>query len=62
MSGPADDLPAPPDDVDPATVAAVGELTEALETTEVARGHLFAFHQLTGSADFKLESEIEKLE
>jgi hypothetical protein len=62
MNGSADGLPAPPDDVDPATVAAVGELTEALETTEVARGHLFAFHQLTGSADFKLESAIEKLD
>ncbi|TDC56705.1 hypothetical protein E1212_01710 [Jiangella ureilytica] len=62
MNGPTDDLPAPPDDADPATVVAVGELTEALETTEVARGHLFAFHQLTGSADFKLESAIEKLE
>jgi hypothetical protein len=58
----ADDLPAPPDDVDPATVAAVGALTEALETTEVARGHLFAFHQLTGSADVKLEDAIEQLE
>ncbi|MFI7672313.1 hypothetical protein [Actinophytocola sp. NPDC049390] len=36
-------------------------MTEALETVEVARGHLFAFHQLTGSADFKLERAIELL-
>ncbi len=61
MNGPGDDLPAPPDDVDPAAVAAVGELTEALESIEVARGHLFAFHQMTGSADFKLESAIDRL-
>ncbi|MFL6120878.1 hypothetical protein [Actinophytocola sp.] len=36
-------------------------MTEALETVEVARGHLYAFHQLTGSADFKLERAIELL-
>src|SRR5690606_13657184 len=27
-----------------------------------ARGHLYAFHQLTGSADFKLEHAVELLE
>jgi len=43
------------------TVAAVGAMTEALETVEVARGHLFAFHQLTGSADIKLERAITML-
>lgn len=47
---------------DAATVEAVGALTEALETVEVARGHLYAFHQLTGSADFKLERAINLLE
>ena len=31
-----------------ATVAAVGRLTEALESCERARGHLYSFHQLTG--------------
>lgn len=61
-SAAADDgIPTPPDDVDEATVAAVGRLTEALETVEVARGHLFAFHQLTGSADIKLEDAIDQL-
>ena len=50
-----------PDDLDPDTVAAVGKLTEALETAEVARGHLYAFHQLTGSADFKLDEAVEGL-
>lgn len=47
--------------VDSATVEAVGKLTEALETTEIARGHLYAFHQLTGSADFKVEKAITLL-
>lgn len=47
---------------DQATVEAVGKLTEALETVEVARGHLYAFHQLTGSADFALEEAIELLD
>ena len=47
--------------LDDGTVEAVGAMTEALETVEVARGHLFAFHQLTGSADFKLERAIKLL-
>ncbi|MFD1047201.1 hypothetical protein ACFQ1S_17425 [Kibdelosporangium lantanae] len=47
--------------MDDTTVEAVGAMTEALETVEVARGHLFAFHQLTGSADFKLERAINLL-
>ncbi|MFD9738410.1 hypothetical protein [Umezawaea sp. NPDC059074] len=42
-----------PDGVDDATVEAVGALTEALETAERARGSLFDFHQLSGSADAK---------
>ncbi|GAA4416499.1 hypothetical protein GCM10023148_13710 [Actinokineospora soli] len=46
--------------VDDAVVAAVGKLTEAWETVQVARGHLYAFHQLTGSADFTLEEAVEK--
>jgi hypothetical protein len=50
-----------PDDVDAATVEAVGKLTEALETTERARGHLYTFHQLTGSADLELGEAVEKL-
>lgn len=43
---------------DQATMQAVGKLSEAAETIEVARGHLYAFHQLTGSADFALEEAI----
>jgi hypothetical protein len=36
------------------TVEALGKLSEALETVEDARGHLYAFHRLTGSADLAL--------
>lgn len=39
---------------DEATVSAVGKLSEALETVERARGHLYSWHQLTGKADFEL--------
>ncbi|RYP87568.1 hypothetical protein EKO23_05915 [Nocardioides guangzhouensis] len=59
------DLPTPdhrrPDGVDDATVEAVGRLTEALETVERARGHLYSFHQLTGEADFKLGDAADQL-
>lgn len=50
-----------PDGVGDATVEAVGKLTEALETTERARGHLYSFHQLTGSADLELGEAVELL-
>lgn len=46
---------------DTATVRAVGKLTEALEVVEEARGHLYAFHRLTGTADFTLEEAIGML-
>lgn len=45
----------------PATVAAVGKVSEALETVERARGHLYAFHQLTGSADLALDDAVRLL-
>jgi hypothetical protein len=47
--------------IDPATVEAVGKLSEAMETIEVARGHLYAFHQLSGRADFLVGDAVEKL-
>jgi hypothetical protein len=47
--------------VDPATVAALGKFTAAIETIERARGHLYAFHQLTGHADFALGEAVELL-
>ncbi len=40
-----------PEGVSDATVDATGKLSEALETVERARGHLYAFHQLMGHAD-----------
>jgi hypothetical protein len=55
---PSEDLPGPthitPEAVSDATIAALRILSEALETCERARGHLYAFHQLTGTADFEL--------
>ncbi|WP_454196282.1 hypothetical protein [Nocardia sp. Marseille-Q1738] len=48
-----------PDGVDDATVAATGKLSEALETAERARGHLYAFHQLTGRADLMLDLVVD---
>jgi hypothetical protein len=50
-----------PAGVSDATVEALGALSEALETTERARGHLYSFHQLTGSADLRLGDAVEGL-
>jgi hypothetical protein len=47
-----------PDGVTDATVEALGALSKALETTERARGHLYSFHQLTGSADLELDRAV----
>ncbi|GAA2903685.1 hypothetical protein GCM10010517_69680 [Streptosporangium fragile] len=47
--------------IDEATVEALGKLSEALETTERARGHLYSFHQLTGHADLQLDEAVEML-
>jgi hypothetical protein len=46
-----DSLARRPSGVSDETVEALGKLSEALETVEQARGHLYAFHQLTGRAD-----------
>ena len=50
-----------PATTDDATVAAVGKLSEALETVERARGRLYDFHQLTGSADLALGEAVDEL-
>ncbi|MER6169491.1 hypothetical protein [Streptomyces violaceorubidus] len=50
-----------PEGVSDETVRALGSLSKALETTECARGHLFAFHQHTGAADFELDRAVELL-
>lgn len=62
MSGdrPAEDHTVPAG-VSDATVTALGKLSEALETADRARGHLYAFHQLTGSADIALGEAVEAL-
>lgn len=50
-----------PDGVSDATVEALGRLSEALECAEVARGHLYAFHRLSGTADLTLGDAVDKL-
>lgn len=50
-----------PDGVTDATVSALGKLSEALETVEAARGHLYAFHRLCGTADLTLGTAVVEL-
>ena len=50
-----------PDGVSDETVAALGKLSEALEVAEDARGHLYAFHRLTGQADLALGDAVDQL-
>jgi hypothetical protein len=60
-----DDEPTPahqrPDGVTDETVAALGKLSKALETVEDARGHLYAFHRLCGTADLTLGEAVDQL-
>jgi hypothetical protein len=48
-----------PDGVTDAEVEALGKLSEALETVEQVRGHLYAFHQLSGRADLLLQDAVQ---
>jgi hypothetical protein len=48
-------------DEDNRAVEAAGAMSEALETLERARGHLYSFHQLVGEADFALDDVLEGL-
>ncbi|GAB3440741.1 hypothetical protein GCM10027517_15710 [Phycicoccus ginsengisoli] len=50
-----------PEGTSDATVEAVGKLSEAFETIEEARGRLYGFHRLTGSADLALGEAVDKL-
>ncbi|WP_043594948.1 hypothetical protein [Frigoribacterium sp. MEB024] len=50
-----------PDGLDDDTVAALGELSAALEIVEQARGFLYGFHRLTGKADLALGDAVESL-
>ncbi|CAA9259022.1 MAG: hypothetical protein AVDCRST_MAG52-2496 [uncultured Blastococcus sp.] len=45
-------------DLDDCTVEGLGKLSEALETVERARGLLYGFHQLTGTADLLLQDAV----
>ncbi|MDQ2835978.1 MAG: hypothetical protein M3Y89_00985 [Actinomycetota bacterium] len=44
-----------------ATVDALGKLSAALETVEHARGHLYAFHRLSGTSDLALQEALVSL-
>jgi len=50
-----------PDGVDDATVEALGKLSEALEAVEHARGLLYGFHRLIGTADLAAGEAVEML-
>jgi hypothetical protein len=43
------------------TIEAVGKVSEARETIERARGHLYSFHQLIGKADLGLGDAVDLL-
>ena len=60
---PSEDLPGrpTPNGVSDETIDALGKLSEALETCERARGHLYSFHQLTGSSDIQLGGAVDAL-
>jgi hypothetical protein len=61
VATPTDDEHRRSDGLDDRTVDALGRLSKALETIERARGHLYAWHQLTGSADFELDDAVRLL-
>lgn len=42
-------------------VEAAGKMSEALETLERARGHLYSFHQMMGETDLALDDVLELL-
>ncbi|WP_405111140.1 hypothetical protein OG559_00965 [Micromonospora sp. NBC_01405] len=59
QDGPDEEHRRPPG-VSDATVVALGRLSEALETVERARGHLYSTHQLIGHADLMLDDAVAK--
>ena len=62
MGDQPDDAHIRPEGASDDAVAAAGKMTEALETLERARGHLYSFHQLVGSADLALDEVLELLD
>ncbi len=51
-----------PEGVSDEAVAAAGKMSEALESLERARGHLYSFHQLIGKADLELDEVLALLQ
>lgn len=56
-----DDQHTRPDGVSDTTVDALGKISEALEAIEAARGHLYSFHRLSGTADLTLGEGVDQL-
>jgi hypothetical protein len=50
-----------PDGLPDETVEALAKLSAALEDAEDARGHLYAFHRLSGRADLDLQDAVRSL-
>lgn len=50
-----------PGGVDDATVEALGKLSEALEVVEDARGSLYRWHRMSGTADLALGEAVDRL-
>jgi hypothetical protein len=50
-----------PEGVSEATVEALGSLSAAVEVIEHARGLLYGFHRMTGTADLNLGEAVEQL-
>jgi hypothetical protein len=50
-----------PAGISAATVTALGTLSKALEYVENARGALYTFHQLSGTADLTLQDAVREL-
>jgi hypothetical protein len=48
-----------PDGVTDGTVEALGRLSEALEAVEIARGRLYSFHRMSGTADRTLGEAVD---
>lgn len=60
MGGP-DERHTRPEGVTDATVEALGKLSEALEAVETARGFLYHFHRMSGTADLTAGDAVELL-
>jgi hypothetical protein len=50
-----------PEGVSDDTVEALGKISEALEAVEVARGFLYSFHRMSGTADLTLGEGVDRL-